>query len=600
MAKHSAKKYKIFKRILVAVLVLAVVIVGISWAISARLKPLIKQELREMVLKSTNGLYKVDFSDLHTNLITGSATILDVTITPDTNAYKSQILDSKAPNNLYYIKLKKVAIKNFRPFKVFFKKEVDVKLLLFDKPEITMVNKQFEFNEDLPPRPLKSPYDYIKKLFRSLRVETIDFKNARFKYVNNNGSFPEIDSVSHLNIKLTDWLIDSLSATDTSRLYLLKDVHVNLNNYSYATPDSMYYINASDFDFTASSGMANIKKFALVPRYSEADFAKVNGYARDRFSIQLNNIGLEGLNLPAYLRKREILASEMNIADGLVAVFNDNNYPKQEKVKTGRFPHQLLQLLNEEITIKKIRLSNIDVSYAEFDKDSKQRGKITFQNTSGVISNATNAKKIKDKNPIMLANLESYVMGQGKLLVNFKFNLTSPTGAFDYNGSLSNLDGRKLNEITKPLGMIQVNRGMIKKLDFDIKTDKDIAKGNLGFTYNDLSVGLLKKEEGKTRLVKQGLLSILANALVIYSDNPSPAGKLTTAKINFKRQPTASFFSFIWKTLFQGVKYCVGVSPSKEAEIRAQVNKFEQMKDDRDERRRRRQIRIEKREREQR
>ncbi|RZJ76979.1 MAG: hypothetical protein EOO47_18015 [Flavobacterium sp.] len=600
MAKDKSKKYKVLKWILGSVLGLAILIVGASWVISAKLKPLLKKELREMVLKSTNGLYSVDFSDIHTNLITGSATILDVSIKPDSANYKAQILDLKAPNNLYYIKLKKVAVKNFRPFKVFFDNEVDVKLLLFDKPEITMVNKQFEFNENLPPRPRKSPYDYIKKLFKSLRVETIDFKNARFKYVNNNGAFPEVDSVSHLNIKLTDWLIDSLSATDTTRLYLLKDVHVNLNNYSYATPDSMYYINASDFDFTASSGMANIKKFALVPRYSEADFPRVNGYARDRFSIQLNNIGLKGLNLPGYLRKREIVASEMNIADGMVSVFNDNSYPKQEKVKTGRYPHQLLQLINEEITIKKIGLSNIDISYAEFDKDSKQRGKITFQNTSGTITNATNAPKIKQKQPLMLANLESYVMGQGKLLVNFKFNLISPTGAFDYQGSLTNLDGRKLNEITKPLGMIQVNRGMIKKLDFDIKTDNDLAKGNLGFTYNDLSVALLKKEEGKTRLVKQGLLSILANALVIYSDNPSDKGHLTTAKINFKRKPTASFFSFIWKSLFQGVKFCVGVSPTKEAEIKAQVNKFEKMKDDRDERRRRRQIRIEKREREQR
>jgi len=41
------------------------------------------------------------------------------------------------------------------------------------------------------------------------------------------------------------------------------------------------------------------------------------------------------------------------------------------------------------------------------------------------------------------------------------------------------------------------------------------------------------------------------------------------------------------------VKYSVGVTPQKEAEIRAQVAKFEKMKDDRDERRLRRQMRKE-------
>jgi len=101
----------------------------------------------------------------------------------------------------------------------------------------------------------------------------------------------------------------------------------------------------------------------------------------------------------------------------------------------------------------------------------------------------------------------------------------------------------------------------------------------------------MKKEEGKDRLVRQGLISFLANNLVIYSDNPSAEGKFTSATINYQREITASFFNYIWKTLFQGVKYSVGVSPQKEAEIKAQIAKFEKMKADRDERRFSRQLR---------
>ena len=88
----------------------------------------------------------------------------------------------------------------------------------------------------------------------------------------------------------------------------------------------------------------------------------------------------------------------------------------------------------------------------------------------------------------------------------------------------------------------------------------------------------------------------MANALIINSDNPSANGKFIAAKINYKRQPTASFFSFIWRSLFQGAKYSVGVTPQKEAEINAQIAKFEKMITDRDERRMRRQIRVDKRE----
>ena len=84
---------------------------------------------------------------------------------------------------------------------------------------------------------------------------------------------------------------------------------------------------------------------------------------------------------------------------------------------------------------------------------------------------------------------------------------------------------------------------------------------------------------------------MLANALVINPDNPNAKGQFITAPIYFERDPTNSFFSFVWKTLFQGIKYSVGLTPQKEAEIEAQIARFEKMKEDRDKRREARQRR---------
>lgn len=589
------KKRRLWKWALGILFAILLLLIGGSWYISVKFKPLIRDEIKNLVHKSTQGLYRVEFSDIHTNLITGSATIKDVNIVPDTNVFKQLVKAEKAPNNLYYIRLKELAIRKFHPFALYFDKKVQINLLLFDKPNIVMVNQHFAFNDNRPPRPRKSPYDYISKLFKSLEVAVVDFRGVNFKYVNKNGPVKEVDSVANLNVKLKDWLIDSLSAQDTSRLYLLKDINVNVSNYSYATPDSMYHISVNELDFNASTGKAVIKQLGVKPRYSEGNFAKVAGYARDRFNILLNDVSLDGISLPAYLQKKELIADQMVIANGTVDVFNDNSYQKLQKDRTGSFPHELLQKLRAQLTIKKIKLSNIDIGYSEFDQKSRLKGKITFQNTSGALSNVTNSTREKKKDSILKADLLTDVMGQGRLAIVFRFNLGSSLGAFSYRGALVNMDGRKFNAIAKPLGMLQVNKGNIKKLAFDIRADQRIAKGKVDFLYNDLSVTILKKREGKDGLAKKALLSILANALVIYSDNPSKDGKFTSAGINFKREPTASFFSYIWKTLFQGVKFSVGVTPQKEAEIRAQVAKFERMKDDRQERRLRRQLRKEKR-----
>ncbi|RZJ69490.1 MAG: hypothetical protein EOO47_23995 [Flavobacterium sp.] len=454
-----------------------------------------------------------------------------------------------------------------------------------------MINKSLAFNEDKLPQPDKSPYDYIKNIFSSLHVKSIDFKNASFKYINNNDAEPEIDTVSNITITLKDWLIDSTSAKDKNRFYLLKDAYVYLNNYTYATPDSMYYIKASQFEFSASQKKLNIKEFALEPRYSEKEFAKVNGYARDRYSLQLNNIDFYGINLFSYIKNREVLANEMSIANGTLSVFNDNSYPKLLKDKTGRFPHQLFQKIKIPITIKKINLNSLDISYAEFDKESGQRGRISFNNTSGVITNVTNQNKYKRIDPIIEANLQSYLMEQGKLNVGFKFNVLAPKADFSYQGQLLNMDARQLNYITKPLAMLQIKSCLVRSLAFDIKANDEVAKGKVDFIYNDLSLGLMKRHEGGERLKRLGILSLIANAMIIYSDNPSEDGKFTSAPVYYERKTTGSFFNYVWKTLFQGVKYSIGFTPKKEAEIRSYVKRFETLKNDREKRRAKRELR---------
>ena len=192
---------------------------------------------------------------------------------------------------------------------------------------------------------------------------------------------------------------------------------------------------------------------------------------------------------------------------------------------------------------------------------------------------------------IIEANLESYLMEQGKLNVGFKFNVMAPKADFSYRGRLLNMDARQLNYVTRPLAMLQIKSCLVRSLTFDIKANDELAKGNVEFVYNDLSVGLMKQHENGQRLKRLGILSLLANAMVIYSDNPSANGKFTVAPVYYKRKPTGSFFNFVWKTLFQGVKYSIGFTPQKEAEIKSYVKRFEDMKDDREKRRSRRELR---------
>lgn len=584
MNSIKSKKNTVIKWFGAALLTFALIISACSWYLSLKLKPTISAELKDIVLNATDSLYTVKFSKVKTNFVFGNAALVDVELIPDTNRLKVLVERKTAPNNIFRIKLARLHVKDFHSFRFYREGRLNINEVVFEKPCVEMINRQYDFNDERPARPRKSPYEYISKFLKELRIKTISFKEISFKYVNENQPVPQIDSINNLNITLKDWLIDQNSATDPNRLYLLKDVHINVNDYRYATADSMYHVNVNQMNFTASTGLLSVKKFDLTPRYSEMDFGKVAGYARDRFHIEMSDISFNGINLPLYIRKQEFVAKEMNINDGFVSVFNNNELEKGDKPRTGKYPHQLLQRVQELLTVDKINLQNIAISYAEYDRDSKQKGKITFERTSGTILNATNSPKVKKINPYMIADLNTYMMGQGKLTVRFRFDLTAPDGAFSYNGLLTKLDGKTLNRITRPLGMVHVNRGYVNSLSFNIDANDKVAKGKMDFNFKDLSVALLKKEEGRERLVRQGWMSLLANALVINSDNPDREGNYLSAPIEYQRNEKASFFAFIWRTLFVGIKHSVGITDEKEEEINATIEEFEKRREERLER----------------
>jgi hypothetical protein len=593
-------RYKVFKWIAGTLLGIFIVLAGIAWFLNVKSRPILTDRIKTLLYKSTDSLYTISFTKVSTNIITGNATLQNVKITPDTNRFKQLIALKRAPNNLYTVSLKKMVVRHFHPLTLYREQKLQLEEIIFDKPEVTMVNQQFAFNEGRAPRPIKSPYDIISKNLKEFSIKSIRFKDVSFKYINKNRINSTPFSIDDLNITLTDLLVDSTSADDPSRFYLLKDIVINLNNYVYRTPDKMYDIKLDKLDFRATTGKLRVNSFAMVPLYDEMTFGKVAGYARERFNISMSDIMLNGIDLPLYISKQELWAKEMAISNGFISVFNQNGLrQKPQENKIGKFPHQLLQLLNAPILVQKIQLKDINVNYAVYNSESNQKGQISFEHTSGIIKNATNLEKIKAINPTMEVNLNTYLFGQGKLDVNFKFDITAKDGAFSYSGVLHNFNARVLNQITKPLGLVRINRGNIDKLKFDFKANDLGAKGTVAFSYYDLSVALMKNDPEKDHLVTRGFLSFLANALIIKSENPGADGKLVPVAVNYSRPANTSFFNMIWKSLFTGIKYSIGITEEKQNEVREHIAKFKAMRASHNLRKQKRLERRMKREREQ-
>ena len=553
-----------------------------------RWKPLLQSQLKELVLKSTDSLYHIEYSDFDLNITSGNATLVNFRLVPDTAIYNKLVALKKAPDNLFILNVKKLSIKNVGARKAYQEKILDINSISIEKPSLTIISKRFNFNDTVKVGKPKSPYQLLKKVFKQLHIGSISLQDISLNYINKNNPVTKQTALRHLDINISDIFIDSLSARDTSRFYYTKGVDVTVHNYHVATPDSLYYADLKSIYFSTAQRKIVLDKISFLPRYNRTAFYNKTGLAGDIYSLKFKRIDINDIDLQRFLRDKKLYAGTMNVLNADIQIYSNNAFKGKKTSTVGKDPQQALQKVSLDMKLNRLNIKNAAINYSETDATSGATGQIIFGNTNGYILNVTNDRSIKKVHPYMQAFINTRFMNAAPLQVNFKFNLNAANGAFNYSGVLGQFDGRLLDKLVKPLALVHVQSADIKKLIFNVNANNYGGKGELEFYYNNLKIQLLQKVKGKAELQKQGLISMLANDLIIYDNNPNKNGVFRPGPIDLKREPTATFFTFLYKGLLDGLKPSVGYNKKTETKVNTAIIKigklvdnFKKFKDDR-------------------
>ena len=532
-------------------------------------RPILEKQLKNAVINSSDSLYRIEYKTLDIHPINGNLKLTHFKLIPNPDIYKKLDARQSAPDNLYELEVSALVIKNANAKEAVTSKELKVADIIIDKPKLTIYNNRKDYNDTVSvkkkdDRPL---HQLIKDIFKDIQIGKVELRDINFAFVNQSNPTEKRTALKNLDITITDIQIDSNAALDKSRVYYTKDVIINIKDYHIATPDSLYFVKLENLNFSTAKNLLSLKKVRLEPRLSKKEFHRKLGHAQDRYDLTFNEINISNVDFDLFLNRQKLYAENLSINNASIDVYNNNAYRKIIKNKTGKFPHQQLLKLALDMKINQLQLKDVDISYSEFDKKSKQVGKIEFLKTNGTIKNVVNDRKALNKNAKMEANLKSKIFGKAPLHLRMVFYMNSKIGEFDYSGEIGAFDGKLVNKIVKPLGMAEIISAQIDKLSFNVKANQNVARGSMFFYYKDLKVNVLKRDE-KGELKKQGFASALASVFVINSQNPDNRGQFTKGSIYFVRPPEASFFSFLWKSLFSGIKESVGVSREKEKSLK--------------------------------
>lgn len=555
---------RVFRTILWSLLAIVAALVLIAVFIEVKWKPFVKKQLQEAVSKGSDSLYRINFSGLNVNLFTGHVKVTNFELIPDLKVYNQLVAQKKAPNTLFHLSVKELNVLALAATKAYFQKKLIIDSVQIYQPDVTMISKRRSYNDTAKKEKPKTFYQLTKKVFQQVQVTGIVLKNINFVYINKNGKQPKQTALRHLDIRVNNLLVDSLSAQDTSRFYSSKSVDFEIDDYKMATADSLYFLKLQKLNFSTDKRQLLIKGLALVPRYSKTAFYQKTGVRQDRYDLKFDTISIDHLDLQRFNDQQKIYSTSASISNANVNIYTNAAYPKDQskQPKRNNFPQQQLQQLATELKIDTLNLKNINISYAETNPDSKQTGTVTFNHTNGQFLNITNDTVAKKNNPYMTAKLHTHFLNAASLDVNFKFDLNDKKGAFSYNASLGKISSDAINKVTVPLALIKLKTVEIQHVDFKVDANNYSSAGQMKMRYKNLQVEILKNANGGKKMKSKGLISTLANTFVIDSDNPEN-GNFRIGKIQYNRPINISFFGLIWKSILSGIKSSVGIGPTK-------------------------------------
>jgi hypothetical protein len=557
------------KIVLIIFCALILLFLILTFIVNAYWSPILSDRIKKVVETSSNGLYRVDFSDSKLDVLQGKIVVYNLVLQPDTAVYHSRQKQHLAPNNLFEMRIKRLELSHIHPFRLYLHNKLDIGTVVLSRPELHL-SYQLNHTKDTTTKDKRTLYQRIEKSLKSIHIGAIAFNDVKFMYDDYSGHKLASSEFKEMNLMATDLLIDSATQIDKSRLLFCKDITAELYNYAGKTYNGLYNYKLKYLRLSTRQSKVDIKGLYLQPVKPTVFF---NKSLMDRFTLHVDSVTLTHFDFIAYHRFRIFNTRELQIAGGNFNVFGNphKSAPKNDRVVT--FPHVALQRLKGFITVDTLLIRHLNITYTEYNSNAKQVGEVEFYNTSGRFLNITNNPDSLKRNNICSASLSSEFMRRGKLDVAFKFNLHDEKNSYSYKGHMGPMELQPLNKAAMPLALIKINSGSVKSFDFDIQADRYSSKGPVKLLYNNLKITLLKADTVNDNLKKKMIASIFANLLIIKHDNPDNAGAAPRSFIvRYQRPPDFPFFKTIWNTLLRGIKPCAGVDEKTEQQAKTQMS----------------------------
>jgi hypothetical protein len=552
--------------------------------------------IKKMVFDETQGLYTINFSTNSSQILLGKMVLDEVMIRPNFKKMDSLVKMGNPPCRIYLVKIKNIEIYFFSGLlEAFWKNHWKIDLIKMAEPQFSIILSSHPCTSTQTPLKPSSPSHKlgignieIKKfqiLSAKIEVLTPSLKERPYAFKSSNIML-DADNVRWNDREKNHSLLEILKGISFS--VVMKEAH-------WISPQGNYQIVSQRVFYTHREGIMEMENCqGKASRDSTANKFPLEPPKGLHFDLKY--VLFRGFNWPSLLLGESFEVDSVHIQSGNIGVIDEHQAPHGHIYKP--LPQEWLEKISMPLSIKIMEFKDLSMAYEERNQETGKSGNLNFFHSSGIIQNIHNRSFTKIREDSVLIRFTSSFYGKGNLVVNLGFNLQSPDLDFKVHAHMTQFPLIEINSMTLPLAGIKVSGGNLNSLNFTMQGNRWKTQGKVNALYRNLRLKFLVQSRIKDPK-KIKTMSSLANTFLILNDNPILGEKERVSEFQFTRDPSRSFFNYVWKSLFTGLKPILGITTDREKSIYSFIQQLQNYeKWDRElkpERRQHRKIRREKR-----
>jgi hypothetical protein len=523
----------------------------------ADLRPLFISKLQQLVKAGSGGLYNLSIHEVEPDVLNATVSINNAELVPDSAVLEQLRNSGQLPSQVFKISLGRLKIEGLGLQDFLDTKNLDLKSIKISAPSIHV----YPGASSGPGKKAPTLYQGLKEKLEHLGIDLILIDGGKLVIHQANGKVSS--SLGGIQVRLGDLLMDSTTQYDKKRFLFAKKAELSMKNYKTSSKDGMYDMAISEIIVKPNQSSLSANHISLKPRWGKKEFAKKQGVMKERYELSIPALHMQNIDWWNLVNQQKIFADEAEISNARFSIYFDRSVPPG-KPKLNSFPSQLVMKMPVLIHIARLKCSNMDLQYEEYNPFSERTGNVHITRLNGEVQNLTNVPSVIQNNKQTTVIANGLILGNVPAKLTLHFDMAQyKKGAFTADINVKDFDGSLIKPISEPLGLFRLKSGNVQSITAHQEGDQAGATGKTLILYKDLKITPLEKGKGDDdSLNKKHVTALVANAFIIKNDNPTGKEAARNPVTSFTRDPHGSFFNLIWKTLLTGILKTTG-APEK-------------------------------------